>query len=161
VEPTTLCATKTSERKEDFRQPTITSRRCPIGQGTSGNSSGSMSSGSSSQLYTSRGGSTTNFTMPGADPTIWLPEFHGEGSEDPTKNLFIFENIWEAKHVMDEDRKVDQLTIIFRNRALEWFMSLSMKNLQGAPKTVANVKKELINEFQRPSSEDQYMNEMT
>jgi hypothetical protein len=29
------------------------------------------------------GGSTTKFTMAGVDPTIRLPEFHGEGSEDP------------------------------------------------------------------------------
>ena len=70
VEPTTPCVTKTSERKEYFRQPTITGRRSKIGQGTNGNLSVSMSSCSSSQLYTPHGGSTTNFTMVGAYPTI-------------------------------------------------------------------------------------------
>jgi hypothetical protein len=35
-----------------------------------------------------------------------------------------------------------------------------MNNPQGKPTTAADVKKELINEFQRLSSKDQYMNEM-
>jgi hypothetical protein len=128
--------------------PTIIGRRIPIDQGTSGNSSGSMSSSSSSQLSTPCGGSTANFTMAGEDPTIQLPEFHGEGLEDPEKHLFICENIWEAKQVTDEDTKVAHLAITFRNRALDWFMSLAVNNPQGTPKTIADVKKALINEFQ-------------
>jgi hypothetical protein len=48
VEPTTPCATKTSENKDPFRKPTIICRRNLVGQGTSGNSSGSTSSTSSS-----------------------------------------------------------------------------------------------------------------
>jgi hypothetical protein len=78
-----------------------------------------MSSASSSQLSTLRGGGTTNFTMAGQDLTIWLPEFHGEGSKDPEKHLFICENIWEAKQIMDEDTKVAHLAITFRNHALD------------------------------------------
>jgi hypothetical protein len=39
-------------------------------------------------------------------------------------------------------------------------MILIVKNTQGAPTTIADVKKALINEFQRPSSEGQFMNEM-
>jgi len=35
--------------------------------------------------------------MVGHDPTIRLPKFKGEVLEDPEKNLFIYENIWEAK----------------------------------------------------------------
>jgi hypothetical protein len=31
------------------------------------------------------------------DPTIILPEFKGEVSEDPEKHLFICEKIWEEK----------------------------------------------------------------
>jgi hypothetical protein len=37
------------------------------------------------------------FTMVVADLTIRLPKFHGEGSEDPEKHIFICQKIWEAK----------------------------------------------------------------
>jgi hypothetical protein len=39
-------------------------------------------------------------------------------------------------------------------------MGLTVNNPQVAPTTIADVKKDLINEFQKPSSEDQFMNEM-
>jgi hypothetical protein len=50
------------------------------------------------------------------DPTIRLPEFKGEASEDPEKHLFICENIWEEKHITDEDTKLAQLDIMLRHR---------------------------------------------
>jgi hypothetical protein len=86
--------------------------------------------------------------MVGVDPTIRLPEFRGEGSEDPEKHLFICEKIWEAKKITDEDTKVAQLAITFRDRALDWYMGLVVNSPQGAPTTVVDVKKALINEFQ-------------
>jgi hypothetical protein len=124
-----------------------------VGQGSSGNSSGITNSSSSSQLSTPCGGGTTSFTMARHDPTIRLPEFHGEGLEDPKKNLFIFEKIWETKQITNEDTKVAQLTITFIDRALDWYMGLIVNNPQGAPTTIIDVKKALINGFQRPSSE--------
>jgi hypothetical protein len=39
-------------------------------------------------------------------------------------------------------------------------MSLATNNPPGTTRTIADIKKLLINEFQKPSSEDQYMNEM-
>jgi hypothetical protein len=98
--------------------------------------------------------------MAGHDPTIRLPEFQGEASEDPEKNLFICEKIWEAKKITDEDTKLAQLAITLRDRALDWYMSLVVNSPPGVTRTIADVKKLLINEFQKPSSEDQYMNEM-
>jgi hypothetical protein len=74
--------------------------------------------------------------------------------------LFICENIWEAKQITDEDTKVVQLEITFRDHALDWYMGLTVNNPTGAPTIVAEVKRKLINEFQKPSSEDQFMNEM-
>jgi hypothetical protein len=74
VEPTTPCETKTYEEEETFKEPSINGRSILIGRGSSGNSIKSITSTSSSQVYTLHGGgSTTNFTMEGADPTIWLP----------------------------------------------------------------------------------------
>jgi hypothetical protein len=44
--------------------------------------------------------------MTGHDPTIRLPKFWGEASEDPKNHLFICENIWEAMQIIDEDTKL-------------------------------------------------------
>jgi hypothetical protein len=81
-------------------------------------------------------------------------------SEDPKKHLFICEKIWEAKHITDEYAKVAHLIITFRNHALDWYMGLTTNSSQGAPTTVTDVKKTLINEFHQPSLEYRYMNEM-
>jgi len=39
-------------------------------------------------------------------------------------------------------------------------MSLDLKSPQGVPNIIAKVKNLLVNEFQKPSSKDQYMSEM-
>jgi hypothetical protein len=50
--------------------------------------------------------------------------------------------------------------ITLRDCALDWYMSLDMKSSPGMTRTLEDIKKLLINEFQKPSSEYQYMNEM-
>jgi hypothetical protein len=129
VEPTTPCATDTLEGTQDFRQP-IFNRRGVAGQGSNrGKSNVGTSSRSTNQLSKLHGGSSsTRFKMAGVDPTIILPEFRGEDSEDHEKNLFIFENIWEAKKITNEDTKVMQLAITFRDHALYWYMSFVVNN---------------------------------
>jgi hypothetical protein len=139
----------------------ISGRRFFTGCASSGNSSKSVSSTSSSQVSTlRRGGSKTNFTMAGQDPTIRLPEYRGDGSDDLEKHLFIYEKIWVAKQITYEDTKVAQLEITFRDCTLKWYMGLATNNPMGAPTIVEEVKKKLIYEFQKPNSEDQFMNEM-
>jgi hypothetical protein len=59
-----------------------------------------------------------------------------------------------------EETKVAQLAITFKNHTRDWFMSLAMNNPQGTPKTVVEMKKTQMNDFQRPSSKDQYVNKM-
>jgi hypothetical protein len=98
--------------------------------------------------------------MAGHDPTIRLPEFKGEASKDPENHVFIYEKIWEEKQITDEDTKLAQLAIILRDCALDWYMSLVVKIPPGTTRTTAVIKDMLINEFQKPSLEDQYMNEM-
>jgi hypothetical protein len=80
--------------------------------------------------------------------------------EDPEKHLFICENIWEEKQITDEDTKLAQLAITLRDHALDWYMSLAANSPPGTTRMIGDIKKLLINEFQKPSSEDQYMNEM-
>jgi hypothetical protein len=94
------------------------------------------------------------------DPTIRLPKFQGEAYEDLEKHLFICENIWEEKKIKDEDIKLVQLAITLRDQTLDWYMILAVNIPPGLTRTIVYVKKLLINKFQKPSSEDQYMNEM-
>jgi hypothetical protein len=161
VEPINPCATNTPKRTPPFRQPKF--RGSPTARSTStlGATTGGASSGSTSQVSTPRGGGSSSvFRMAGHDPTIRLPEFRGEATEDPEKHLFICAKIWEAKQITDEDTKLAQLAITLRDRALDWYMSLDTNSAPGTTRTLEDIKKLLINEFQKPSSEDQYMNEM-
>jgi hypothetical protein len=126
VKPTTPCMINTSTKKELFRELGIDSHRnlgdknrikgtsgstnssagsCTSGS-TNSNASGSSSPNNSTQIVVSHGVGTTHLTMEGVDPKITLPKFHGDGSEDPEKNLFLCERIWEAKRVTDEEAKV-------------------------------------------------------
>jgi hypothetical protein len=74
--------------------------------------------------------------------------------------MFICEKIWEAKHITNKDTKLEKLAITLRDRTLDWYMSLATNSLPWTTIMIGDIKKLLINEFQKPSSEDQYMNEM-
>jgi hypothetical protein len=74
--------------------------------------------------------------------------------------LFICAKIWEAKQIIDEDTKLTQLAITLRDHTLYWYMSLDTKSAPRTTRTLTNIKKLLIKEFQKPISEDLYMNEM-
>jgi hypothetical protein len=78
-------------------------------------------------------------------------------SEEPEKNLFICEKIWELKQIIDEDTKIVQLAIMLRDKTMDWYMSLAANSLPGTTKMIGYIKKLLINEFQNPISEDKYM----
>ena len=49
---------------------------------------------------------------------------------------------------------------MLRDCALDWYMSLDTNSAPWMTRTLDDIKKLLINEFQKSSSEDQYMNEM-
>jgi hypothetical protein len=161
VEPINPCATKTPKRTPPFRQPNFSGRNTAGSKSTQGSTTGGASLGSISQVSTLRGGSSSSFNMERYDPAIRLPKFKGEASKEPKKHLFICENIWEAKQIIDEDTKLVQLAITLRDRTLDWYMSLATNNPLGTTKTIMDIKKFSINEFQKPSSDDQYMNKMT
>ena len=93
--------------------------------------------------------------MTGHDPTIWLPEFWGEALEDPENHLFICDDIWEAKNITNGDINLAQLRITLRHSVLYWYMSLDVNSLPRVTKTIIDLKKLLINEFQKPISEEQ------
>jgi hypothetical protein len=117
VEPTTPCTINTSTNKYFFREPTIDSQRNlgehnrsegtsrstnnSVGSGTSGstssNTNGSSSLNNNTQIVVPHREGTTHSTMTGVDPTIRLPEFHGDGRKYPEKKLFMCERIWEVE----------------------------------------------------------------
>jgi hypothetical protein len=93
VEPITPCVTNTPIRKPPFRQPNFRGRKIVGSTSSQGVATRGSSSGSSSQVSTPHRGISSSFRMTGHDPTIKLPEFTGEASEDPEKHLFICEKI--------------------------------------------------------------------
>jgi hypothetical protein len=64
--------------------------------------------------------STRQITMVGIDNTLRMVEFHGVGSEDPEKHLFLCETICTVKNVQDEATKIAQLSMTFIGHALLW-----------------------------------------
>jgi hypothetical protein len=97
VEPINPCMTNTPKRTPPFRQLNFGIRETTRSTSTQGKTTGGASSRSIIQVSTLRKGSSSTFRMAGHDPTIRLPEFKGEASEDPEKHLFICEKIWEVK----------------------------------------------------------------
>jgi hypothetical protein len=93
VEPINPCMTNTPKRTPPFRQLNFGRRKTTGSTSTQGKKTGGASSRIISKVYTPHGGSSSTFRMEGHDPTIRLPEFKGEASEDPKKHLFICEKI--------------------------------------------------------------------
>jgi hypothetical protein len=127
VEPINPCATNTPKITPPFKQPNFGRRKTARSTPTQGTKTRGSSSRSTSQVSTLRRGISSVFRMAGHDPTIRLPDFKGEALEDLEKHVFIYEKIWEAKQVTDEDTKLAQLAITLRDRALDWYMSLATK----------------------------------
>jgi hypothetical protein len=119
MELTTPCATNTPEITLMFRQLNFSGRKTTGHTCNRGESTGRAISRINNQLSTPRGGSiSTLFKMVGHDPMVRLPEFQREASEDLDKHLFIYENIQEAKKIIDEDKKLMQIDITLRDLTL-------------------------------------------
>ena len=91
VEPINPCVTNTPIRTPLFRKLNFGRIKTTGSTSTQGTTTGGSSSGIISQVSTPCRGSSSTFRMEGHDPTIKLPKFKGEASEDPEKHLFICE----------------------------------------------------------------------
>jgi hypothetical protein len=157
MEPINPCVTNTPKRTPSFRQPKFEGGPTAGSTSTQGTTTRGVILGNPSQVSTPcGGGSSSVFKMTRHNPTIILPYFQGEATKYLENHLFICEKIWEEKHITDEDTKLAQLEIMLRDRALHWYMN----SAPGMTRKLVDIKKLLINEFQKPSSEDQYMNEI-
>jgi hypothetical protein len=89
----------TSTKKELYREP-VTDNQRNLGdrnksEVTSGinssNTIGSSSPNNSTQIVVLHEEGRAHSTMAVVDPTIILPEFHGDGTKKPKKHLFMCE----------------------------------------------------------------------
>jgi len=98
VEPINPCVNNTPKRTPPFRKLKFGGILTARSTSTVGATTRGSISGSTSQVSTPcSGGSSLVFRMAGHDPTIRLPEFQGDTTEDPENHLFICAKIWEAK----------------------------------------------------------------
>ena len=82
-----------------------------------------------------------------------LPIFRGDGSEDLDQHSFLCESIWNFKNVTNEAVKITQFSTTLRDRTLRWYMKLVQGLAQ--PKSLNEIKNELIADFKKPKSESQ------
>jgi hypothetical protein len=134
-----------------------------VSEGSKDSSRSNQSSGSSTlsqnQLVLS-GKNIVQNTMVGVDPTLRMPLFQGVGSEDPEQHLFICDTIWTVKNVQDDDVKIVQLEMTFRDHALLWYMKYHNTTPVGQTRTLAEVRQALLKEFQKPKSQSQCITEL-
>jgi hypothetical protein len=65
-----------------------------------------------------------------------------------------------VKNVQDDDAKIVQLEMTFRDHALLWYMKYQTTTPAGQTRTLADVRQALLKEFQKPKSESQCITEM-
>jgi hypothetical protein len=53
-----------------------------------------------------------------------------KGNEYPKRHWFIREKFWDAVDITDEDNKMAQFIVVFRARALNWFMNYTYNQQQ-------------------------------
>ena len=86
--------------------------------------------------------------------TRWLMKLNvlrGTRLEDLDQHWFPCKAMWNVKQVTDNNVKMEQLTTMFRDRALNQFM----KYTEGQARTLQEVKVALTADFKKPKSESQ------
>ena len=48
-----------------------------------------------------------------------------EGEEDPRQHWFVYEQMWDAADVMDENKQITQFAGTLRKRVLTWYMNFT------------------------------------
>jgi hypothetical protein len=58
-----------------------------------------------------------------------------------------------VKRIANEATKIAQLEITLRDRALTWYMKYNGSALEGKLRSLTEIKRDLLKEFQNPKSE--------
>jgi hypothetical protein len=86
--------------------------------------------------------------------------FHGMGKDDVEQHWFTCEAIWSVKRITDEVAKIMQLETMFRDKALTWYMKYKAIVPVGQTRSLPEIKKYMLREFQKPKSESQCITEI-
>jgi hypothetical protein len=87
--------------------------------------------------------------MSNIDHRLRMPKFHGMGSEDPEKHLFVCDTIWTTKNVQDKAMKIVQLAMKFMGRALLCYMKFKISTLPKLSITLEKFRQALLKEFRK------------
>ena len=89
-----------------------------------------------------------------------LPLFHGNGMNDPEQCWFLCEAVWTIMQTKDDDIKKGQLETTLRGRALDWYMKFIQVPMGTLEKTLDGNRQGMIEEFQKPKLEAQYITKL-
>ena len=89
-----------------------------------------------------------------------LPLFHGKRTKDPEQYWFLCEVVWTVKQNKDDEVNKGQLETTLRGRALDWFMKFVQVPTGAPAKTLAEVRKGLIEEFRKLKSKVKYITKL-
>ena len=60
--------------------------------------------------------------------SIYIPIYEGE--EDPRQHWFIYERMWDAANIKDEDKQIAPFSSALRKRALTWYMNFTENQIR-------------------------------
>jgi hypothetical protein len=81
--------------------------------------------------------------------------FHGTSRDDAEQHWFTCEAIWSMKRITDKATKITQLETTFRDRALMWYMKYKDITPAGQPRSLVEIKQDILREFQKTKSKSQ------
>lgn len=81
--------------------------------------------------------------------------FHGTRKYDTEQHWFTYEAIWVVKHIIDDATKIVQFETTFRDNTLAWYMKHMVTTLAGQTRTLDDIKRDMLKEFQKPKFESQ------
>jgi hypothetical protein len=93
--------------------------------------------------------------MVNQDNTLRLPVFHIMIKDDAEHHWFTYEAIWSVKRIANEATTITQLETIFRDRSLTWYMKYKATTSTGQARSLTEIKKYMLREFQKSKLESQ------
>jgi hypothetical protein len=85
--------------------------------------------------------------MENHNSTLRFPAFHGTGKDNADQQWFTYEAIWSIKRVTNDTTRITQLEIMFRDRALMWYMKYKSTSPIGQMRSLAKIKQDLLRDF--------------
>ena len=81
-----------------------------------------------------------------------LPTFKGVGDEDMDRFWFVADSVWTVQNVVSDMVKRAQLSLAFKDRALDWYMQYIAQN---GGTSIQDIRDALKHQFKKPKSYSQ------